>query len=532
MSGEASLLQVRGLEVAFERRVVHGIDLDVAAGEKFALVGESGSGKTVTALAILRLLDGATQRGSVRFDGRELTALTPVQMRMVRGKDIAMIFQEPMTALNPLHPVGRQVAEVLELHEALPRKAAWARAVELLAQTGIAEPGRRAADYPHQLSGGQRQRAMIAMALACRPRLLLADEPTTALDVTIRRQILDLLDTLQAEYGMAMLFITHDLQLVRHYAHRVAVMRHGHVVESGLVESVFAAPREAYTRELLATRSRRLVPPAPEEAAEAVMRARGLGVAYPQPGGLFRKVWRPVLEGVDLDLPAGRTLGVVGESGSGKSTLALALLGLLRRRGGSVALCGTDPQALPPRQLRALRARAQIVFQDPFSSLSPRRTVSQIVGEGLEIHRPEMSPAQRLDAVERMLREVGLDMDAEQLQRYPHAFSGGQRQRIALARALILDPAVLVLDEPTSALDATVQQQVLSLLADLQRRRGLAYLLITHDLGVVAALAHQVLVLRTGQVVEAGPVDEVLRTPRHNYTRDLIAAADLPPAGG
>ncbi len=525
------LLQVRGLHVRFGTHdVVRGVDFDVAAGEKVALVGESGSGKTVSALAILRLLDGASQGGSVIFDGRDLGALTPAQMRALRGRDIAMIFQEPMTALNPLHPVGRQVAEVLELHEGLPRRAAWARAVELLAQTGIAEPARRALDYPHQLSGGQRQRVMIAMALACRPRLLLADEPTTALDVTVRRQILDLLDALQAEHGLAMLFITHDLNLVRRYAHRVAVMQQGQVVETGSVDKVFAAPRHPYTRMLLGSRPARLVASVGAESAPA-LQAHGLQVRFARYGGLWRKQWVTVLDGIDLQLGAGRTLGVVGESGSGKSTLALALLGLLRRQGGTVDLLGADPAVLSARAMRPLRARAQMVFQDPFSSLSPRRTIAQIVAEGLEVHRPAMDAGQRLQRVRQMLAEVGLPLSDVELQRYPHAFSGGQRQRIAIARALIVDPDILVLDEPTSALDVSVQQQVLQLLADLQRRRGLAYLLISHDLSVIAALAHRVIVLRQGRVVESGEVDQVLRDPAQTYTRELLAAADLP-AGG
>ena len=526
----SALLRVRDLSVRFgTQTVVQGVDLDIAAGEKVALVGESGSGKTVSALAILRLLDGAHQGGSVQFDGRELASLSERHMRAIRGKDIAMIFQEPMTALNPLHPVGRQIAEVLELHEALPRRAAWTRAVELLAQMGIADPARRALNYPHQLSGGQRQRVMIAMALACRPRLLLADEPTTALDVTVRKQILDLLDALQAEYGLALLFITHDLNLVRRYTHRVAVMQQGRVVEAGAVQSVFAAPQHPYTRMLLQSRPHRLVQAAPTDSAEQalVLRARSLDVRFAQSGGFWRKRWHPVLRDISLDLPAGQTLGVVGESGSGKSTLALALLGLLRRQGGTVDLLGSDPATLAPRALRPLRAQAQIVFQDPFSSLSPRRTVAQIVEEGLEIHRPELNPGQRLQRAQDILAEVGLPLTHAEMQRYPHAFSGGQRQRMAIARALILEPKILILDEPTSALDVSVQQQVLQILADLQRRHGLAYVLISHDLAVIAALAHRVLVLHEGRVVEDGAVDAVLRAPQQPYTQALLAASDL-----
>ena len=524
------LLSVRGLSVRFgSQTVVQDVDFDIAAGEKVALVGESGSGKTVSALAVLRLLSGAQQSGSVRFDGRELGSLSERAMRGVRGKDIAMIFQEPMTALNPLHPVGRQIAEVLEWHEALPRRAAWARAVELLAQMGLDQPARRAADYPHQLSGGQRQRVMIAMALACKPRLLLADEPTTALDVTVRRQILDLLDALQDEYGLALLFITHDLPLVQRSMHRVAVMQKGRVVEAGAVAEVFSAPRHPYTRMLLNSRPRRLVAPLDIEAEPPplLLQARGVNVRFAQKGGFWRKSWNPVLQNISLDLPAGRTLGVVGESGSGKSTLALALLGLLPRQGGEVSLLGLDPGRLSSAALRPLRAQAQIVFQDPFASLSPRRNVAQIVGEGLEIHRPGWSAEQRRVRVEQVLAEVGLPLSAAELQRYPHAFSGGQRQRIAIARALILEPKILILDEPTSALDVTVQQQVLDLLSALQSRHGLAYVLISHDLAVINALAHRVLVLHRGAVVEEGAAQVILRAPQQPYTRALLAASDL-----
>ncbi|WP_079419801.1 ABC transporter ATP-binding protein [Thiomonas intermedia] len=523
------LLSVRGLQVRFgDQTVVHDLDLDVAAGEKVALVGESGSGKTVSALAVLRLLSDARQTGSVRFDGRELSSLSERAMRALRGKDIAMIFQEPMTALNPLHPVGRQIAEVLEWHEALPRRAAWARAVDLLAQMGLDQPARRAADYPHQLSGGQRQRVMIAMALACRPRLLLADEPTTALDVTVRRQILDLLDALQAEYGLALLFITHDLPLVRRYMHRVAVLQKGRVVEAGAVAEVFSAPRHPYTQMLLNSRPRRQVAtPEAVPPPAVLLRARELNVRFAQSGGFWRKRWHTVLQNISLELPAGQTLGVVGESGSGKSTLALALLGLLPRQGGEVSLLGHDPGRLAAAALRPLRAQAQIVFQDPFASLSPRRNVAQIVEEGLEIHRPAWSAEQRRERVEQMLAEVGLPLSAAELQRYPHAFSGGQRQRIAMARALILEPRILILDEPTSALDVSVQQQVLDLLSALQRRHGLSYVLISHDLAVIGALAHRVLVLHRGVVVEEGPAEAILRTPQQPYTQALLAASDL-----
>ncbi|HMN20683.1 MAG TPA: dipeptide ABC transporter ATP-binding protein [Ottowia sp.] len=534
----SALLQIHGLRVAFgAKTVVDDVSFSIAPGEKLALVGESGSGKTVTALALLRLLHDAQVSGQVRFDDgrqrRELLALPERQMRALRGDQIAMIFQEPMTALNPLMAVGEQIAEVLRLKRALaPARAAQA-AIELLAKTGIPEPERRAGAYPHQLSGGQRQRAMIAMALACAPRLLLADEPTTALDVSLRGQILELLETLRRESGMAVLLITHDLNLVRRFADRVAVLQHGRLVEQGETEAIFTAARHPYTRKLMASRPVRDVLEQPPGVARAPMlAAQGLRVVYPTslPGirGWFRKGEFVALHGADFSIAPGQTLGVIGESGSGKSTLAQAALGLLPRRqvGGRLQVAG-QAWKLRATADRPLRRVVQVVFQDPFSSLSPRLTVEEIVGEGLRVHAPEVTADARRDRVLNALADVGLTpaQFPGLLARYPHEFSGGQRQRIALARALIVDPELLVLDEPTSALDVTIQKQVLALLQQLQRERGLAYLLITHDVAVVRAMAHTVIVLKDGQVVEEGPVLQVMQQPRHPYTRSLLAAA-------
>ncbi|MGV3494297.1 MAG: ABC transporter ATP-binding protein [Ramlibacter sp.] len=530
---QPQLLNVKQLQVSFGgHAVVHGVDFALAPGEKLALVGESGSGKTVTALSLLRLVPDAQVAGQALFQGREgwtdLVNLPERELRAIRGQEIAMIFQEPMTALNPLYTVGEQIAEVLQLKQALLRGEAWREAVRLLGDTGIPDPERRAGAYPHQLSGGQRQRAMIAMALACKPALLLADEPTTALDVTLRGQILDLLSDLQRKNGMAVLLITHDLNLVRRFADRVAVMEAGHIVEQGSVEQVFAQPRHPYTRKLIDSRPQRDVVEALAEGAP-VLRAGGIRVSYPValPGipGWFRKGRFEAVKGADFAVPPGRTLGVIGESGSGKSTLALAALGLLPFQ-GTLGVAG-GAWGGGRRAGLALRRAVQVVFQDPFSSLSPRMTLEEIVGEGLRVHAPTLSPEQRRPRVEAALADVG--MTAERfpglLQRYPHEFSGGQRQRIAIARALIVEPALLVLDEPTSALDVTIQKQVLQLLQKLQRARGLAYLLITHDVDVVRAMAHEVIVMKDGAVVESGPVRQVLDRPQHAYTRTLVAAA-------
>ena len=534
----APLLQVEDLRVAFgAKTVVEGVSFAIAPGEKLALVGESGSGKTVTALSLLRLLHDARVGGSAWFDDgrqrRELLALPERELRGLRGDQIAMIFQEPMTALNPLMTVGAQIAEVLRLKRALTTAQSAQAAIELIANTGIPEPERRAGAYPHQLSGGQRQRAMIAMALACAPKLLLADEPTTALDVSLRGQMLELLDDLRRANGMAVLLITHDLNLVRRFADRVAVMQQGRLVEQGTTEQIFAAPREAYTQKLMASRPERDVVETPvEPGAAPVMAAQALGVTYPTPvpgvRGWFSKGAFVALADASFALPPGRTLGVMGESGSGKSTLAQAALGLLppRQVRGELTVHGRS-WAHRAGDDKPLRRAVQVVFQDPFSSLSPRMTVQEIVGEGLRVHAPELDAAARAARVREQLAEVGLDEARfpQLLSRYPHEFSGGQRQRIALARALIVQPLLLVLDEPTSALDVTIQKQVLALLQRLQRERQLSYLLITHDVAVVQAMAHEVMVLKDGLVVESGLAASVLGAPQHAYTQRLLAAA-------
>jgi microcin C transport system ATP-binding protein len=527
----APLLQVRGMRLSFgAQEVVHGLDFEIAAGEKLALVGESGSGKTVTALGLLGLAQNARATGRALLQTSEggtqnLLTLSEAELRRLRGQDVAMIFQEPMTALNPLFSVGEQIAEVIELKQGLPRAQAWQAAVQALGQTGIAEPERRARSFPHQLSGGQRQRAMIAMALACKPRLLIADEPTTALDVSLRGQILNLLSQLQRDHQMAVMLITHDLNLVRRFADRVAVMEKGHIVEQGSVEEVFHKPRHLYTRQLLESRpERQLVEPDP--SAASWLQAKELRVSYPvrKPGflGWFKSGAFVAVEGADVAIAPGCTLGVVGESGSGKSTLALALLGLQTFE-GEVSL-GGQAWSSDSATNKALRRQVQVVFQDPFSSLSPRMTIEEIVGEGLRVHHPAMSAAERSQQVVQTLADVGLSEDQFPglLMRYPHEFSGGQRQRIAIARALIVQPRLLILDEPTSALDVTVQKQVLGLLQRLQAQRGLSYLLITHDVQVIEAMAHEVIVMKDGQLVEQGPALDVLSRPQHPYTRMLV----------
>ena len=534
----APLLQLQNLRVSFAgKEVVCGIDFSLAAGEKLALVGESGSGKTVTALSLLGLVQGARSSGQAFFaagpdkpqdaPAQDLLALSERDLRGIRGRDIAMIFQEPMTALNPLFSVGEQIAEVLQLKQGLSPSEAQAAAVGLLADTGIPEPARRARAYPHQLSGGQRQRAMIAMALACQPRLLLADEPTTALDVSLRAQILELLSSLQKRNGMAVLLITHDLNLVRHFADRIAVMENGLIVEQGKVADVFANPQHPYTRKLMDSAPvRHVIENPPAGDGPPVAQARELIVSYPVklPGlkGWFKQGEFVAVMGASFSLPKGQTLGVVGESGSGKSTLALALLGLHPSK-GELRLSGRTWSADAAAN-KALRRSVQVVFQDPFSSLSPRMTVEEIVGEGLRVHQPGLSIAQRQLRVVQALDDVGMTQAQfpRLLQRYPHEFSGGQRQRLAIARALMVEPDMLVLDEPTSALDVTVQKQVLQLLQKLQRERGLSYLLITHDVAVIRAMAHQVLVMKDGEILESGPTAQVLAAPQHPYTQLLV----------
>lgn len=523
-----SLLEVRDLCVDFgKRRVVDRASFTLDVGEKLALVGESGSGKTVTALSLLRLIETARLSGDIQFDGKHVLQLPDVQLQAMRGRDIAVIFQEPMTALNPIYTVGRQIAETLQLHMGMSGAQANEGAVAALARVGIPEPERRVRSYPHQLSGGQRQRAMIAMALACNPRMLIADEPTTALDVAIRFQVLDLIEQLRSEAGMALLLITHDLHLVRRFSDRVAVMEKGVVVEQGPTSSLMREPQHPYTQKLLASRPRRMVS-TPGEGI--VVSAKHVQVDYPKslPGlkGWFKKGVFTAVREVDFELAPGETLGVIGESGSGKTTLALAVLDLVAAQ-GDIQIGGATWRAANTVGRRELRRKIQVVFQDPLSSLSPRLTIETIVGEGLEIHEPALSDHQRRDRVIQALVDVGLSENGEVaplLERYPHEFSGGQRQRIAIARALIVKPRIVVLDEPTSALDVTIQKQVLELLAELQRKYGLSYILVTHDIDVVRAMAHRVLVMKDSAVVESGTLDDILTAGRSDYTRMLVQA--------
>jgi len=523
-----TLLEVQDLTIYFGRRkVVHRASFAIEAGQKLALVGESGSGKTVTALSTLRLLDAARLEGNVRFEGRDVLAMNAAELQALRGGEIAVIFQEPMTALNPVMTVGMQIVEAIRLHRAASPAQARTQAIEGLRRVGVTEPERRVDSYPHQLSGGQRQRAMIAMALACEPKLLIADEPTTALDVSIRHQILDLLDDLRRERGLAVLMITHDLNLVRRFADRVVVMERGVLVEQGPTAAVMGAPQHAYTKKLIDSRVEREVG---EPGQGRLLEGSDLRVDYaiPRPGirGWFTKGRFTALQGASFELAPGETLGVIGESGSGKTSLALALLDLVTST-GSLALDGRSWATLDREGKRLLRREVQVVFQDPFSSLSPRLTLEAIVGEGLEVHEPGLSKEERRQRVVEALEDVGLTEEGEVaglLDRYPHEFSGGQRQRIAVARALIVKPKIVVLDEPTSSLDVTIQKQVLQLLAKLQKRYGLAYVLVTHDIDVVRAMAHRVMVLKDGVVVEAGPLDQVFDNPQSAYTRELMLA--------
>jgi microcin C transport system ATP-binding protein len=534
------LLDVKNLRISFAgKEVVHGIDFSIAPGEKLALVGESGSGKTITALSQLRLVQNAEVKGSAVFQSPkgevELLGMPERLLRGIRGQDIAMIFQEPMTALNPLFTVGNQIEEILALKQGLAQSLRAQAAIKLLADTGITEPERRAGCFPHQLSGGQRQRAMIAMALACQPKLLLADEPTTALDVTVRTQILDLLGELQRKNGMAVLIITHDLNLVRRFADRIAVMETGVIVERGAVQAVFASPQHPYTRKLMDSKPTRDVQEIPTNTGlPPLMQAKDLRVSYPVsvPGirGWFKTGEFVAVQGASFNIPSGQTLGVIGESGSGKSSLALAALGLHPSKGELIVSVGMAGMAWSNNAAnnKAIRKAVQVVFQDPYSSLSPRMTVEQIVGEGLVVHQPHIKAIELQQRVVQALAEVGM-LDAQfpgLLQRYPHEFSGGQRQRIAIARALMVEPQLLVLDEPTSALDVTIQKQILQLLQLLQRERGLSYLLITHDVDVIRAMAHQVMVLKDGVVLEAGSLAQIMDSPEHPYTRTLVAAQD------
>jgi len=537
MSQNAPLLTVDRLSLRFGRgeeaaEVLHEVSFTVAPGEKFALVGESGSGKTVTALSILKLHD-STQvsypSGRVLFGGRDLLSQDEAQIRQVRGREIAMIFQEPMTSLNPVYPIGAQLMEPLLVHQGLDRASARQRMIELLDRTGIVDPHKRFDAFPHMLSGGQRQRVMIAMALACSPKLLIADEPTTALDVTIQAQILELLEDLQKEFSMAVLLITHDLNLVRRFADRVGVMQGGRIVEQGGLEEIFSAPKEDYTRTLLGSRPERRVDPAETarlRQAPRLVELAQIRCAFPIRAGFWRKQVGEVkaVDDASLHLHSGETLGIVGESGSGKSTLGFCLLRLQDCQ-GAITFNGTRLDRLPQRDLRPLRRDMQIVFQDPYSSLSPRLTVEQIVGEGLRIHFPQLDRAARRARVLQGLEEVGLS--ADMLWRYPHEFSGGQRQRIAIARVVVLEPKLILLDEPTSALDVSVQRQVLDLLSELQRRHGMSYIFISHDLTVIRAMAHRIVVMRQGRIVEEGETEALFSAPREAYTQQLLRASLL-----
>ena len=521
------LLSVENLSVTFPgagTRAVDGVSFTIEPGETVALVGESGSGKSVTALSILRLVDGAaTLGGAIRFKGRDLVALPERAMREVRGADITMVFQEPMTSLNPLHTIERQIGEVLALHRGLTGRKARARILELLELVGLRDAGRRMGAYPHELSGGQRQRVMIAMALACEPDLLVADEPTTALDVTVQAQILSLLADLQKRLGMAMLFITHDLGIVERIASRVCVMLGGRIVEAGPAAEVFGAPRHEYTRRLIASEPKGRANPVPAEAP-TLLEAGPLKVWFPIRSGLLRRTTDHVkaVDGVSVRVRAGETVGVVGESGSGKTTLGLALLRLISSDGPIVFL-GQAIDGYGIAAMRPLRRDMQVVFQDPYGSLSPRMAVADIVAEGLIVQGNVRTGAERRAIVAKALHDVGLDPAV--MDRYPHEFSGGQRQRIAIARAMVLQPRFVVLDEPTSALDRSVQAQIVGLLRDLQRERGLAYLFISHDLKVVRALANHVLVMQHGQVVESGSAERIFAAPQTEYTRTLFSAA-------
>jgi microcin C transport system ATP-binding protein len=528
---ETPLLSVKDLSVAFTQNgqtslAVDRVSFDIRPGETLAVVGESGSGKSVTALSILKLLPypvASHPGGTIHFKDRELVGADEDAMRKLRGNDISMIFQEPMTSLNPLHTVERQIAEILRVHRGMGETAARTRVIELLTQVGIRDPETRLGSYPHQLSGGQRQRVMIAMALANEPDLLIADEPTTALDVTVQAQILKLLKDLQQARGMAMLFITHDLGIVRKIADKVCVMTKGRVVEAGPVEEVFSRPQHPYTQHLLAAEPKGQ-PPAEDLTRPVVVETKDLRVWFPVKRGLMRRTVSHIkaVDGIDLTLREGQTLGIVGESGSGKTTLGLAILRMISST-GQIAFNGNEISKFSWKDMRPLRRDMQIVFQDPFGALSPRMSVSDIVGEGLAVHHPRLSADERDARVAAALVEVGLDPSTRF--RYPHEFSGGQRQRISIARALVLEPKFVMLDEPTSALDMSVQAQVVELLRELQKKRGLAYLFISHDLKVVRALANDVIVMRHGKVVESGRAKDVFQAPKTDYTRALMAAA-------
>ncbi|KWS91459.1 MULTISPECIES: ABC transporter ATP-binding protein [Pseudomonas syringae group] len=519
-----NLIEIRGLSVAFSgQKVVSNLSLDVRRGECLALVGESGSGKSVTAHSILQLLphNGTLTTGSITYRGQQLVGAYQRTLRELRGNRIAMIFQEPMTSLNPLHSVARQIGETLMLHRGISGREAQKRIVELLEMVGIQQPEKRLKAYPHELSGGQRQRVMIAMALACEPELLVADEPTTALDVTVQRKILLLLKELQQRLDMSLLLISHDLNLVHSVAQRVCVMRAGEIVEQSDCKSLFKSPQHPYSRLLLDAEP--AGEPLPRDTRETVLQVDNLKVWFSLTGGILRrhKEYLKAVDDISLSIERGKTLGIVGESGSGKSTLGQAILRLLESRGG-IRFRGQALDGLSQKQMRPWRKEMQVVFQDPYGSLSPRMSVAQIISEGLEVHS-QYNPTKCDAEVIRALEEVGIDPQSRH--RYPHEFSGGQRQRIAIARALVLKPALILLDEPTSALDRTVQKQIVALLRELQEKHGLTYLFISHDLAVVKALAHDVIVVKDGKVVERGASHDVFESPQHPYTQELLAAA-------
>jgi microcin C transport system ATP-binding protein len=525
------LLEIRDLAVEFQVPggavpAVKGVSLHLDRGETLALVGESGSGKSVTALSVLQLLpypSARHPRGSIRYRGKELLGAPEKVLREVRGNKIAMVFQEPMTSLNPLHPIEKQVGEVLSIHKGMGKAKARARVLELLRLVGLPNPEQRLGAYPHELSGGQRQRVMIAMALANEPDILIADEPTTALDVTIQAQILELMQSLQARFGMALLLITHDLGVVRKMADRVCVMNKGEIVEEGETEGVFTAPQHPYTQRLLASEPKGNPAPAPADA-RTVLAASKIKVWFPIKSGVMRRVVDHVkaVDGIDVVVREGHTVGVVGESGSGKTTLGLALLRLISSK-GSIRYGEKELQGLQFRDMRPLRREMQIVFQDPYGSLSPRMSVAEIIEEGLKVHGIGGSAAERERMIVSTLEEVGLDPASRH--RYPHEFSGGQRQRVAIARAMVLKPKFVVLDEPTSALDMSVQAQIVDLLRGLQEKHRLAYLFISHDLKVVRALSDEVIVMKNGKVVEHGPARQIFEAPQHPYTQALLKAA-------
>lgn len=526
-----ALLSVRDLSVMFrqdgkETLAVDHVSFDIGEGETLALVGESGSGKSVTALSILKLLTypmASHPSGEIFFHNQDLMKLDEEGLRKVRGKDIAMIFQEPMTSLNPLHTVERQVGEVMKIHQGMSDKEARERTLELLRQVGIREPEKRLSSFPHQLSGGQRQRVMIAMALANNPKLLIADEPTTALDVTVQAQILELLGKLKKERAMSMLFITHNLGIVRKFADRVCVMTGGKIVETGKTADIFSSPQHPYTKKLLAAEPNGN-PPKADKNAPVILQGEKVRVWFPVKKGFFRRTVDHIkaVNDIDVTIRAGQTLGVVGESGSGKTTLGLALTRMISSQ-GHIRFDGKDIEHFSFKQMRPLRRHIQIVFQDPFGSLSPRMSVGEIIAEGLLIHEKKLSYDERDQRVVKALQEV--DLDPETRNRYPHEFSGGQRQRIAIARAMVLNPRFVMLDEPTSALDMSVQAQVVDLLRALQQKHNLAYLFISHDLKVVKALANELIVMRNGEMVEHGPAEEVFSTPKTDYTKALMNAA-------